>query len=109
MLNQCLAKTNFFDFFGLNAVTANVSDSIWRPDELANPHPLILHQTEARRRHNAAGMPVHPPFMQSRAVSGRKIKTALPGLQRGGVGYATPNGLAFIRGASFAPPAAMPC
>jgi len=44
-LNQCPAKTNFLDFFGLNAVTGNVSDSIWRPDELANLHSLILHRT----------------------------------------------------------------
>lgn len=42
-LNQCLAETNLFDFFGSNAVTGNVSNSIRRPDELANPHSLILH------------------------------------------------------------------
>ena len=55
-LNPCLAKTNFFNFFGMNAVTGNVSDSIWRPDELPNAHALILHRTWACRRPNTAEM-----------------------------------------------------
>ena len=66
-LNPCLTKTNRFNFFGLNAVTGNVSDSIWRPDELPNAHALILHRTLARRRPNTAEMgggadlkPEHP-------------------------------------------------
>jgi hypothetical protein len=41
-LNQCLAKTDFFHFLRLDAVTGNVIDSICRPGELVNLHSLIL-------------------------------------------------------------------
>ena len=42
MLNESLAKTNFFDFFGSNTVTGNVINSIVRPDKLVNLHGQIL-------------------------------------------------------------------
>ena len=41
-LNESLAKTNLFDFFGSNAVTGNVVNSIVRPEKLVNLHRQIL-------------------------------------------------------------------
>jgi hypothetical protein len=41
-LNQCLAKTNFLDFFGPNSVTRDVFNSICQPDEFVNLHSAIL-------------------------------------------------------------------
>src|SRR5260221_2612299 len=37
-LSQCLTKSDFFDFFGFNAVKRNVIHSIWRPDEFVELH-----------------------------------------------------------------------
>lgn len=43
-LNQCLPKTNLFDFVGLDSMTRYVINSICRPDEFVNLHSAILDQ-----------------------------------------------------------------
>jgi len=69
-LNQCLAKANFFYFFGLNTVTGNVIDSIIGPDKLANLHPLILHPD--------SGQPSRVSAAERRGFLARRLRPARP-------------------------------